>query len=180
MPFPSDPLWLHHSNCIWRRVQVMKLLIMRFSPASYSFIPLGSKYFSRHPVLEPLSLYSSLNIRDKVSHPYKTTSRITVLLYFSFYVFKQQTRRQKFLNWMAASITRIQSALNFTTFWNVLPRSLVKVYRRFGIFSQFMLVLAGVLQCRSWRATQPDTENVRGLNLASVKLTAFQVTKLSS
>jgi hypothetical protein len=34
MPCPSHPPWLDHSNYIWRRVQVMKLLIMQFSPTS--------------------------------------------------------------------------------------------------------------------------------------------------
>jgi hypothetical protein len=33
MPCPSHPPWLDHSNYICRRVQVMKLLIMQFSPA---------------------------------------------------------------------------------------------------------------------------------------------------
>jgi hypothetical protein len=32
MPYPSHPPWLEHSNYIWQRVQVMKLLIMYFSP----------------------------------------------------------------------------------------------------------------------------------------------------
>jgi hypothetical protein len=31
---PSHPLWLDHSNYTWRRVQVMKFLIMHFSPIS--------------------------------------------------------------------------------------------------------------------------------------------------
>jgi hypothetical protein len=30
-----------------------------------------------------------------------------------FYVFRQQMRRQKVMDWMIANITRIQSALNF-------------------------------------------------------------------
>jgi hypothetical protein len=30
---PSHPLWLDHSNYVWRGVQVMKLLIMQFSPS---------------------------------------------------------------------------------------------------------------------------------------------------
>jgi hypothetical protein len=36
MPCPSHPRWLDHSNCTWRRVQAMKLLIMQFSPTKYS------------------------------------------------------------------------------------------------------------------------------------------------
>jgi hypothetical protein len=36
---PSHPPWLDHSNYAWKRVQVMKLLIMHFSPTLYHFIP---------------------------------------------------------------------------------------------------------------------------------------------
>jgi hypothetical protein len=39
------------SNYTWRRVQVMKLLIMQFSPTSCHFISLRSSYSSQHPVL---------------------------------------------------------------------------------------------------------------------------------
>jgi hypothetical protein len=38
------PPCLDHSNYMWRRVQVMKLLIMQFSPTSCHFIPLLYKY----------------------------------------------------------------------------------------------------------------------------------------
>jgi hypothetical protein len=40
MPCTFHPPWLDHSNNTWRKVQVMKLLIMQFSPASPHFIPL--------------------------------------------------------------------------------------------------------------------------------------------
>jgi hypothetical protein len=60
-----------------------------------------------------LSLCSSLDDRDQVSHPYRTTNKICSFVYFDFYVFRQQTRRQKIRNWMVASITQIESALNF-------------------------------------------------------------------
>jgi hypothetical protein len=33
MPCPSHPPWLHHSNYVWRGVQVMKLLIMQTIPS---------------------------------------------------------------------------------------------------------------------------------------------------
>jgi hypothetical protein len=39
--WPHHPPWLYHSNYIWQRVQIMKLLVMQFSPATYYFIPLG-------------------------------------------------------------------------------------------------------------------------------------------
>jgi hypothetical protein len=37
MAYPSHHPSFHHSNCIWRRVQVMRLLIVQFSPTSYHF-----------------------------------------------------------------------------------------------------------------------------------------------
>jgi hypothetical protein len=49
----------------------MKLLIMQFSPTSCHFISLPSKYSPEHP-----DLSSFLNVRDKVSHPYRTTGKI--------------------------------------------------------------------------------------------------------
>jgi hypothetical protein len=45
-------------NYTWRRVQVMKLLIMQFSPASCHFIPLRPKKLPQHPVLRhPQSVF---------------------------------------------------------------------------------------------------------------------------
>jgi hypothetical protein len=38
MPCPSHPSSLDHSNYTWRRVQVMKLLIMQFSPTAIANI----------------------------------------------------------------------------------------------------------------------------------------------
>jgi hypothetical protein len=50
MPCPSLPPWLEHSNYTWRTVQVMKLLIMQFSPTFCYFNSLWSKYSPQHPV----------------------------------------------------------------------------------------------------------------------------------
>jgi hypothetical protein len=49
---------LDDSNYTWWRVQVMKLLIMQFSPASHNSVPLWPKCSPQHPVLEhPQSMF---------------------------------------------------------------------------------------------------------------------------
>jgi hypothetical protein len=59
-----------------------------------------------------LSLCSSLNVREQVPHPYRTIFKI-IVLYILIFVFRQQTRGQKVLDQMVASITGVQSPLNF-------------------------------------------------------------------
>jgi hypothetical protein len=59
-----------------------------------------------------LSLCSSLNVRDQVSHPYRTISRILVL-YILIFTFLDSRREEKASVLMVASITQIQSVLNF-------------------------------------------------------------------
>jgi hypothetical protein len=44
MSRPSLPPRLDYSNYTWRRVQIMKLLVMQFSPFTSHLIPLRSKY----------------------------------------------------------------------------------------------------------------------------------------
>jgi hypothetical protein len=59
---------------------------MQFYPFSSHLIPLRSKYPSEHPVLKHPQSCSSLNIRDQVLRPYRTTGKIIVLyiLIFTF------------------------------------------------------------------------------------------------
>jgi hypothetical protein len=73
MPCSSLPPWLDNSNYTrtWRRVQVMVLFIMKFSPTS------------RH--------FNSLNVRDQVSHPYKATGKI-MFLYILIFTFLDNRR----------------------------------------------------------------------------------------
>jgi hypothetical protein len=93
--------------------EVMKLIIMRFLQPPIILSLLGPNILIRNLYSKTLSLCSYLNIRDQVSHSYKTTGKIIVLYIVIFTIFRQQTRRQKVLHWVVASITRIQSALNF-------------------------------------------------------------------
>jgi hypothetical protein len=68
--FSSIRVWLHplviyhhslsHSNYVWRRVQVMKLLVMRFSGTSYYSIHFSSRYSPQQPVSKYLQSAFSL------------------------------------------------------------------------------------------------------------------------
>jgi hypothetical protein len=52
MPCTSYHHWLENFNYTWRKVQVMKLFIMQFSPTSHHFIYLWLKYSTKHPILK--------------------------------------------------------------------------------------------------------------------------------
>jgi hypothetical protein len=52
MPRSSHPPWFDHLKNVWCSIQVVKLLIIQYSPASHPFSPLTSKYSPQHPVLK--------------------------------------------------------------------------------------------------------------------------------
>jgi hypothetical protein len=94
MPCLSHPPWLDNSNYTWPRVQVIKLITTQFYPPVYDFISLRSKYCPQHPDLRHRQSISSLNVRDKVSHPHKTTGK-TVVLYIPIFTFLDSGRKEK-------------------------------------------------------------------------------------
>jgi hypothetical protein len=86
--WPSHPPWFHHPNIIWWNIQVMELHIMQCNilhpPATSSL--LGPNILLSILFSNTLNLCSSLSMRDRVSHPYKTTGKIMVL-YISIFMF---------------------------------------------------------------------------------------------
>jgi hypothetical protein len=68
-----------YPNNIWHAVQIMKPLIMQFSPFFCQFLPLGPNIFLSTLPFNTLSLCSSCDVKDQVSHPYKITGKISVL-----------------------------------------------------------------------------------------------------
>jgi hypothetical protein len=76
----------------------MKLLVMHFSPVSYNFIPLLSKYSPEHPVLK----YPHSMFLPHCQRPSFTTIQNQRQNYnfidLNFYIFVQQTGSQKTQN----------------------------------------------------------------------------------
>jgi hypothetical protein len=71
----------------------MKLFIMQFPPISRHF-SFQCKYSPQHLFANTLSLCSSLNVRDQVSHPYRTTGKI-IILYILNGMFLDSRREDK-------------------------------------------------------------------------------------
>jgi hypothetical protein len=66
----------------------VKLLIMQFSPPPCPNILLNTLFSNT------LSLCSSLNVRDQVSHSYRTTGTI-IVLYILIFMFLDSRRKDK-------------------------------------------------------------------------------------
>lgn len=62
----------------------MLLFILYFSPASCYFLPLRPNQLPWHPTFAHPHPVFPLNVRLQVTHPYKTTSKVTVLYMFLF------------------------------------------------------------------------------------------------
>jgi hypothetical protein len=85
---PPHPPWYNYPNNIRWIKQAMKFIIISRSV----FLPFKSKYPPKHSVLKK---YSSLKVRDQVSHPYSTTGKITVvcILMYSFLYMRRDDKR---------------------------------------------------------------------------------------
>jgi hypothetical protein len=90
MPCPSHPPQLDYSNYTWRRVQITKLLVIY---AVFSTLP--SPHPSSVQISSSAPCSQTPSVRDQVSHPYRTTGKITVLyiLIFKFFDSRREDRR---------------------------------------------------------------------------------------
>jgi len=66
-----------HPNDIWWGVQMILLLVIWSSLPCY-LIPLGQNIFLSPLFSKALSPYSSLSLKDQVSHPYKSTDETMI------------------------------------------------------------------------------------------------------
>jgi hypothetical protein len=79
--FPS----FYYPTDVSHGVQIMKLLVMHFSPASCHFVAVWPEHPPQHAIFEHAVCFS-LNIRE-ISHPYKRICKTAVMyIYFNIYV----------------------------------------------------------------------------------------------
>jgi hypothetical protein len=107
MPHPFHRLQLDYSNYIWWKVQIMKLLVMQFSPPSHHLIP------PRYPVLKHPEYVPPL-MSDRVSHPYRTTGKITDLCTLILKFFDSRWKHRRF--WTKSNFDLL---LSFTNIWTM-------------------------------------------------------------
>jgi hypothetical protein len=79
VPRPFHSSQFYHPHNIVGGVQIINLLNMKFAPLLCYLIPLRPNILLNTLFSDTLSLRSSLNISDQVSHPYNTTGRIIIL-----------------------------------------------------------------------------------------------------
>jgi hypothetical protein len=65
----------YYTNYSWQRVETTKLLITQLSRTSSHSSLFGPDIFLNTLFLNTLSLYSSCNIRNEISHPCRTTEK---------------------------------------------------------------------------------------------------------
>jgi hypothetical protein len=109
MPRPPHSSLFDNPNNIWWWVR-SSLCSLLHSPVTPSL--LGPNILLSTLFSNTLSLCSSLNVWDQVSHPYKTEKNYSSV-YLNRYIFEYKSGRQKTLGWMPGGITGVRSALNF-------------------------------------------------------------------
>ena len=84
MPRLSHSSQFHYAKNVWWGVQIIKLHICSFLHSPVTFSLLGPNFLLKTLFSDNLSLLSSLNVSDQVSHPCKTTGKNIVLYILIF------------------------------------------------------------------------------------------------
>jgi hypothetical protein len=66
------------TNSIWWRPQVMQLLTVQSPAVACHLVHRSHIHLPQHPMSNTLRLWSSLNVRNQVSYPHKTTGKIII------------------------------------------------------------------------------------------------------
>jgi len=92
---PAHLILLDHPNNIGRGVEIIRTPLCSFPPLLCYLIPLRPNIVLNTLLSNTLSLRSSLNASDQVSHPHKTTGKIMVqyILNFKFLENKLEDKR---------------------------------------------------------------------------------------
>jgi len=113
MTRPSHSFRFDYPNNIGWGVQIIKLLIMQFSPFPCYFGPLRPTFSPQHPILKQPEPTFLLQYERPSFTPIQNTRQNYSSLYLNLYIFRQQAGRQKIIHRKVASILWFQSSLNF-------------------------------------------------------------------
>jgi hypothetical protein len=109
IPCQYHPAWLDHSDHNLKKSTSYEAPHYAVFSNLLSLHPSLVQIFSSTPCSHPLC--SSLNVKRPSFTPTQNHRQNYTLLGSNFYVFRQQTRGENVMNWMAASITGVQSPL---------------------------------------------------------------------
>jgi hypothetical protein len=113
---------LDYSNYTWQRVQITKLLVCNFLHSPIVSSLLGPNILLSTPFSNTFSLCFHLDVREQVSHPYKTTDKIIVLHILIFTFLDRRREGRSFWTEEYQALTEFNFLLNQILICNCRPQ----------------------------------------------------------